>query len=215
MATYPIDIHKLRKNLSYTLFAEHLKKKDETIEDTLGCNIEFQMLQDKCTRIHKNSMIRDCLYKAANEFVVDFRLDKFGNTHAYVEECIENKIRATQKQIYNLYATFNNDRFRQDEMFENKGELHEYYYDRMHTTINSWRGSIEKEVDKIRLVFTGEMEEMKINAQTMKRKEFILYPSYVDFFGDRTLKSARDAPGPLSPSKGGSKKRKQPPQPEK
>jgi len=192
MVTYQIEMGQVRKNLSYTLISDHLKTKDKTIEDTLICNIEMQMLQDKLTRIHKNSMIRDCLYKVANDFVVDYKLGCFvhnlGKTHPYVEECIKGMMRVTQKKIYNLYETFDNDRFREDEMVEDKGEEHEYYYDQLYTKINTWRGSIHRELKKVQLVFMGEMEEMKTNAQKMKREEFSLCSSYSDFFGESTKK---------------------------
>jgi len=213
MATYRIDMGKVRKNLSYTVFSDHLKTKDKTIEDTLSCNFEIQVFQNKITRIHKNSMIRDYLYNAVNNFVVDYELGNFGKTHPYVEECIEGMMRVTQKKIYNLYATFDNDCFREDEMVENKGEWHEYYYDRAYTEINSWRESIKKEVGKIRLVFMGEMEEMNSNAQKMKREEFILYPCYSDFLGERTKKEAtmKLARDEKQMSSGDSKKRKEPP----
>jgi len=220
METYRINICKLRQNVSYTLISDHLRTKDKTIEETLGHNIEMKMLQNKLTRIHKNSMIRDYLYKDLDDFVLhdevhDF-LVSFGKTHPYVQECVEGMIRVTQTKIYSLYATFDNDRFRDDEMIENKGEWRENYYDRAcsaSSEANRWRIIIDKEVNKIRLAFMEEMEDMKKESKSMKREEFILYPSYSEFFGESTkkgvnMKLARDE---KPTSSGVSKKRKQPP----
>jgi len=213
MATYQINMGQVRKNLSYTMFSEHLATKDKTIEDTLSCNIDIQMLQDKITRIHKNSMIRDYLYQAVNNFVVDYQVGNFGKTHPYVEECIQGMMRATQKKIYNLYANFDNDRFRQDEMVEDKGENHDYYYEPRESEVNTWRCSIRNELEKVQFVFKGEMEEMKTNAQKMKREEFILCSSYSDFFEEHTKKEAtmKMARNEKQMSSEDSKKRKQPP----
>jgi len=174
------------------------------------------MIQNKLSQIHKNSMIRDFLYKQLNGFFGhEFRdfVGNFWKTHPYVEECIEDMMRVTQKRIYNLYETFDNNRFQEDEMVENKGEIHKYYYDGIYSEINSWRYSIDREVGKVRLVFMEKMEEMKTNAQKMKREEFILYPSYSDFFGEGTKKEATMnlARDEKQKSPGDSKKRKQPP----
>jgi len=128
-----------------------------------------------------------------------------------VEECVEGMICVTQTKIYSLYQTF-----RDDEMIENKGEWRENYYDRACPTsseANRWRVAVDKEVDKIRLVFMEEMEEMKKNSKKMKREEFIVHPSYSDFFEEGTkkqptMKVARDK---KQMSSGDLKKRKQSP----
>ena len=129
----------------------------------------------------------------------------------FVEECVEGMICVTQTKIYSLYQTF-----RDDEMIENKGEWRENYYDRACPTsseANRWRVAVDKEVDKIRLVFMEEMEEMKKNSKKMKREEFIVHPSYSDFFEEGTkkqptMKVARDK---KQMSSGDLKKRKQSP----
>jgi len=190
MATHQINMGKVRQNLLYTVYSDHLKSKEKTINDTFDCTYDMKMLEYRTTRIHKNSMIKDHLYKAVNDFVVDLRLGKVGNTHPYVEECIEGAMRETQKKIYNLYATFDNDRFLKDEMIEDKGEWTESYYDHPRSEMNSWRQSIDKKVEKTRLIFMGIMEEIISNSKTMERKEFILFPPYADFFGERTKKEA-------------------------
>ena len=190
MATYQINMGKVRQNLSYTVYSDHLKFKNKAIDDTFECNFDMKNLTDRITEIHKNSMIKDYLYKAVNDYVVNFRLGNIGNTYPYVEECIEGVMRETQKKIYDLYATFDNYRFRQDEMIENKGDYGESYYQHPHTEINSWRQSIDKEVEKIQLKYVGIMQEIISNSKTMERKEFILFPCYSDFFGERTKKEA-------------------------
>jgi len=190
MATHQINMGKVRQNLLYTVYSDHLKSKEKTINDTFDCNYSIKMLTHQNTRIHKKSMIKDHLYNAVNEFVVDLRLGNVGNTHAYVEECIEGAMRETQKKIYNLSATFDNDRFLKDEMIEDAGEMTESYYDHPRSVMNTWRQSIDKEVEKIRLIFMGIMEEIISNSKTMECKEFILFPCYSNFFGERTKKEA-------------------------
>jgi len=211
MASYQINFDKLCENVRDTFMSDHLKTRDKTIEETLSVHIDMNFLQIKLIRIHKNSMIRDYLYKQLNYFVThdEFQslVSNLGKIHGYVEECIQGMIRVNQKKIYNLYEFFDNDSFRDDEMIENKGEWREYYYDRPYSDVNSWRVTIDKEVEKNRLVFMEKMEEMENNANKMRREEFILYPSYSDFFGETTKKKAnmnlaRDAQP---------KKRKQPP----
>jgi len=197
METYQINVGKVRKNVAHTLISDHLKTKDKTIDEILCLNLEMQVLQDKVTRIHKNSMIRDYLYQELNDFVLHYKvhdfLGSFGKTHLYVEECVEGMIRVTQTKIYSLYETFDNDRFRDDEMIENKGDWRENYYDSTYSAsseVNRWRVAIHKKVEKIRLVFMEEMEKMKKISKKMKREEFIVHPSYSVFFEEGTKKQA-------------------------
>jgi len=174
-------------------------------------DIDMNFLQIKLIRIHKNSMIRDYLYKQLNYFVThdEFQslVSNLGKKHGYTEECIQGMIRVNQKKIYNLYEIVDNDSFRDDEMIENKGEWREYYYDRPYSDVNSWRVTIDKEVEKNRLVFMEKMEEMENNANKMRREEFISYAAYSENNEETTKKKAnmnlaRDAQP---------KKRKQPP----
>ena len=197
MATYAIDICKVRKHVAHTLISDHLKTKDNMMEETLYHNVELQVLQNKVTRIHKNSAIRDYLYQQVDNIVLDDRvhdfLGNFGKTHPYVQECVEGLIRVTQRKVYSLYSSFDNDRFRDDEMIENKGEWRENYYDTAclaSSEANRWRVAIDKEVNKVQLVFMEEIEIMKKDSKKMKREEFILHQSYSVFFEEGTKKQA-------------------------
>jgi len=224
METYQINVGKVRKNVAHTLISDHLRTKDKTIEEILCNTIEMQVLQNKMTRIHKNSEIRDYLYQQLDNVVLDDQvhdfLAGFGKTHPFVEECVEGMVRVTQTKIYSLYATFDNDRFRDDEMVENKGEWRENYYDRASlesSEANRWRVAVDKEVKKIQMVFMKEMEIMKKDSKKMKREEFILHPSYSVFFEEgikkqATMKVARDKKQSSSALVGtDSKKRKKAP----
>jgi len=224
METYQINVGKVRKNVAHTLISDHLRTKDKTIEELLCHSIDMQELQKKMTQIHKNSAIRDYLYKQMDNVVLDDQvhdfLTSFGKTHPFVEECVEGMVRVTQTKIYGLYATFDNERFRDDEMIENKGEWRENYYDRAclaSSEANRWRVAVDKEVKKIQMVFMQEMEIMKKDSKKMKREEFILHPSYSVLFEEGTkkqasMKVARDKKQSSSALVGAdSKKRKEPP----
>ena len=100
-------------------------------------------------------------------------------------------IRVVQNKIYTLYDTFDNDRFRDEYMFEDKGHAFESYHD-CESKANIWRSVIDEKVEEICKEFMEKTEEMKLRAKKMKCEVFILSPlhSGSEFYNESTKKEA-------------------------
>ena len=187
-------MEKLYTNTVNTACRDHIMNMEKGIEDTLKLNIEINKIIYERTLIHKMSMVREFLFKSMHAITQDFHfrnfIRDFTSTHPHVDECIEGMVRSVQNRIYNLYDSFDNDAFRDEYMFEDKGHALESYYDRG-SKVNIWRSVVDDKVEKLFTEFMREMEHMKLRVKKMKREEFILSP-YSEFYSESTKQEAKD-----------------------
>jgi hypothetical protein len=190
----PVDMEKLYTNTVNTACRDHIMNMEKGIEDTLKLNIEIEKIIYERTLIHKMSMVREFLFKSMHAITREFQfrnfIRDFTSSRPYVDECIEGMVRSVQNKIYNLYDTFNNDAFRDEYMFENKGHALESYYDR-ESEVNIWRSVVDDKVEELFAEFMREMEHLKLRAKKMKREEFILSHFYSEFYSESTKKEAK------------------------
>ena len=168
---------------------------DKASEETLKLNVEIKKIIFERNSIHKMSMVREFLFKCMHAITRDFRfrnfIRDFTSTNPHVDECIENMVRGVQNKIYKLYESFDNDAFKDEYMFEDKGHAYESYYDR-ESSVNIWRSVVDDKVEELYIEFMQELEHMKLRVKKMKREEFILSPFHSEFFGESTKKEAKD-----------------------
>ena len=190
----PVDMEKLYANTVNTACRDHIMNMEKGIEDTLKLNIEIKKIIYERTLIHKMSMVREFLFKSMHAITQDFHfrnfIRDFTSTHPHVDECIEGMVRSVQNKIYNLYDSFDNDAFRDEYMFEDKGHALESYYD-YESKVNIWRSVVDDKVEELYTEFMRKMEHMKLRANKMKREEFILSPFHSEFYGESTKKEAK------------------------
>jgi len=193
MGEMPINMEKLYANTANTASRDHIMHMNTGIEDTLKLNIAIKKFIYERTLIHKMSMVRKFLFKSMHALTRNFRFRNFicdfGSTHPHVDECIEGMVRSVQNKIYKLYDSFDNDTFRDEHMFEDKGHALETCYDR-ESKVNIWRSVVDDKVEEIYTEFMEEMEYMKLRAKKTKRKVFILSPFHSEFYDESTKKEA-------------------------
>jgi len=188
-------MEKIYANTVNTACRDHVMHMDKDIQDALKLNSEIKKLIYERTSIHKMSMVREFLFKSIHAITRDVRSTNlfrdYGSTHPHVDECIEDMVRSAQNTMYNLYRSFDNYTFLDEYMFEDKGHALESYYD-PESKVNILRSVVDDKVDEFLSALLLDMEQMKLRANKMNRKEFILCPFHTNYCNERTQKEAKD-----------------------